>query len=69
MNDNIYKQIKLTGTSSKNIEDAVERALAKAAKTVRNMRWFQVIETRGHITDGKVAQWQIVLEVGFTLDD
>ena len=68
MSDHIYKTIELVGSSTEGIEDAVERALAKASNTVRNMRWFQVTETRGHIEDGKVAHWQICLKVGFTLD-
>lgn len=68
MSDHIYKTIELVGSSTQGIEDAVNQALAKASKTVRNMRWFQVIETRGHIEDGAVAHWQVCLKVGFTLD-
>ena len=69
MTDHVYKSIELTGSSSTTIEDAVQNAIAKAAKTMRNMHWFQVTETRGHITDGKVAHWQVTLEIGFTLED
>ena len=69
MSDHVYKKIELTGTSSSSIEEAVENALAKAAETVRNMRWFEVVETRGSIADGKVDRWQITLKVGFTLED
>lgn len=69
MSDNVYKLIELTGTSRTSIEDAVNGALARAAKTVRNMRWFQVTETRGAIKDGKVDQWQVTLKIGFTLED
>ncbi len=69
MTDHVYKTIDLVGSSPAGIESAVENALAKAAKTVRNMRWFQVTETRGHIEDGKVAHWQVALRVGFRLED
>ena len=69
MSNHVYKTIELTGSSKTSIEDAVTRAIAKAAKTVRNMQWFQVIETRGHIVKGKVAHWQVSLKVGFTLED
>ena len=67
--DHVYKTIELTGSSKSSIEDAVNQAVAKAAKSVRNMQWFQVLETRGHIVDGKVAHWQVSLKVGFTLED
>ncbi len=68
MSDHVYKQIKLTGSSSESIEDAVRNAIGKASATVKNMRWFQVQDTRGHIEDGKVMHWQVTVEVGFTLD-
>ena len=69
MPNNIYKHIELTGTSSTSIEDAVQSAIAKAAKSVRNIRWMQIIETRGHVENGKVVQWQVTLKAGFTLED
>jgi flavin-binding protein dodecin len=69
MSDHVYKLIELTGTSPQGIEAAVENALAKAAKSVRNMRWFEVLETRGHIDKGAIAHWQVTVKVGFTLDD
>ena len=69
MSDHVYKLIELTGSSTTSIEEAVTTALARAAKTVRNMRWFEVTETRGVIKDGKVDHWQVTLKVGFTLDD
>ena len=69
MSDRIYKKIELTGTSPKSLEEAVENAVALAAKTVRNMRWFEVAETRGRIDDGKVAEWQVTLKIGFALED
>ena len=67
MSHHVYKTIELTGSSTSGIEDAVNTAIAKASETVRNMQWFEVIETRGHIHDGKVAHWQVTLKVGFTL--
>ena len=69
MSDHVYKQIELVGSSKNGIEDAVQNALARASKTVRNMRWFEVTETRGHIVDGKVDHWQVSLKIGFTLDE
>lgn len=68
MSDHVYKKIELTGSSPKGIEAAVENAIALAAKTIRNMRWFEVVETRGQIEGGKVAHWQVTVKVGFTLD-
>ncbi len=69
MPDHVYKTIDLVGSSETGIEDAVQKAIARASKTVRNMRWFQVTETRGHIEGGKLAYWQVGLKIGFTLDD
>jgi len=69
MANHVYKSIELTGSSKKGIEDAVSGAIAKASKTLRNVQWFQVVETRGHVVKGKVAHWQVTLKVGFTLDD
>jgi flavin-binding protein dodecin len=68
MSDHVYKKIELVGSSPTSIEDAVQNALARASKTVRNMRWFEVTETRGHIEDGKLAHWQVTVNVGFTLE-
>lgn len=68
MSNHVYKKIELVGSSPDSIEDAVKTAVARAAKTIRNMRWFEVTETRGHIEDGKVAHWQVTIEVGFTLE-
>jgi dodecin len=67
--DHVYKLIELTGSSTAGIEDAVDKALAKAAQTVRNMRWFEVTETRGTIENGSVGHWQVTIKVGFTLED
>lgn len=69
MSGHIYKHIELTGSSPNSIEDAVARAIAKASETVRNIRWFEVLDTRGHVEKGKVAHWQVTLKVGFTLED
>ena len=68
MADHVYKLLELTGSSPLGIEDAVEKAIAKAHLTVRNIHWFTVTETRGHIVDGKIAHWQVTLKVGFTLE-
>jgi dodecin len=57
------------GSSNKGMEDAVEKAVGKAAATVRNLRWFEVLDTRGHIEGGRVAHWQVTLKLGFTLED
>jgi dodecin len=69
MSDHVYKTIELVGSSSRGMEDAVQKAIAKAAATVRNLRWFEVLDTRGHIEEGRVAHWQVTLKVGFTLDE
>ena len=68
MSDHIYKKIELVGSSPNGFEEAVHNALAHAKKTVRNMRWFEVTETRGYIEDGDVAHWQVTLKIGFTLE-
>ncbi len=68
MADHIYKKIELVGSSPKGIEEAVENAISRAEKTVRNMRWFEVVETRGFLEEGKIAHWQVTLKVGFTLE-
>ena len=69
MSDHVYKKIELVGSSPNSIEEAVANALARAQKTIRNMRWFEVVETRGHIEDGKINHWQVTVKVGFTLDN
>ncbi len=68
MSHHVYKSIELTGSSTTSIQDAIENAVSRAAQTVRNMRWFEVVDTRGHIEDGKVAHWQVTIKVGFTLE-
>ena len=69
MSDNVYKSIELTGSSETSQEDAVRKAVAEAAKTVKHMRWFQVIDTRGHIENDEIAHWQVTVKIGFTLGD
>lgn len=69
MSEHVYKVIELTGSSKTGIEDAIQNAVSRASKTVRNMRWFEVIETRGYIENGNVAYWQVTIKLGFTLDD
>jgi len=69
MPNHIYKKVELTGSSTTGIEDAVSNALAKAAASIRNMHWFEVVETRGHIEGDKIAHWQVTIKVGFTLED
>ncbi len=64
----VYKTIELVGSSKKSVEDAVEQALGRASKTVRNMRWFQIVETRGTVEGNGVGYWQVTLRVGFTLE-
>ncbi|MEM0965218.1 MAG: dodecin [Verrucomicrobiota bacterium] len=66
--DHIYKKIEITGSSPNSPQEAIENAVAKAAQSVRNMRWFEVVETRGHIDDQKIAHWQVTIKIGFTLD-
>jgi len=68
MSDHVYKSLELTGSSTVGIEDAVNKAIAKASETVRNIQWFNVVETRGHVVNGKVAHWQVTVKVGFTLE-
>ena len=69
MSNHIYKKIELVGSSPNSIEEAVRNAVAKASQSVRNLRWFEVVETRGQIEDGGIAHWQVTIKVGFTLED
>ena len=69
MSNHVYKYIELTGSSTESIEDAISTAIAKASTSVRNIQWFEVIQTRGHIENGKVAHWQVTIKLGFTLED
>ena len=69
MSSHVYKMLELTGSSPTSIDDAIKGAVEKASKTMRNMQWFQVCDTRGHIVDGKVAHWQVTIKIGFTLEE
>jgi len=69
MPDHIYKHIELTGSSKNSIEEAIQNAVAKANETVKNMRWFQMTDFRGHIDNGNVSHWQVTVKIGFTLED
>ena len=68
MSEHVYKIIELAGSSESSMEDAIKNAVARASKTVRNMRWFEVTDTRGHIEGERIAHWQVTLKIGFTLD-
>ncbi|HEY3634495.1 MAG TPA: dodecin [Caldimonas sp.] len=68
MSNHVYKLLELTGSSTTSIEDAVSGAIAKAHETIRNIHWFELTETRGHVVDGKIAHWQVTLRLGFTLE-
>jgi flavin-binding protein dodecin len=68
MKDPVYKLIELTGTSTTSIEDAVDKAIQRAHRTIKNLRWFQVVETRGKIDKGKVDHWQVTMKVGFSVE-
>lgn len=69
MSDHVYKRVEIAGSSETSIEDAIEKAVARASKTLDLLEWFEVVETRGAILDGKVAQYQVVLKVGFRMKD
>ena len=68
MKNHVFKLIELTGTSTSSIEDAVARAVQRAHKTIKNLCWFQVVETRGNINKGKVDHWQVTIKVGFSVE-
>ena len=69
MGDHVYKVVELVGSSSKSIEDAIENAIGRAGKTLSNLDWFEVVDTRGHIDGGKVGHYQVTVKVGFRLKD
>ena len=68
MTDHVYKLVEIVGSSASGTDDAIRNAIATAAKTLRKIDWFEVIETRGHVDDGKVAHYQVTLKVGFRLE-
>ena len=69
MSDHSYRVIEVVGSSSSSIEDAIKGAIADAAKTLRHIGWFQVVETRGHVENGAVKHFQVTLKIGFTLEE
>jgi flavin-binding protein dodecin len=69
MSNHIYKKIELVGSSPNSMEEAVQNAVAKAAQSLRNLRWFEVVETRGQIENDRIAHWQVTVKIGFTLED
>ena len=66
--DHVYRVIEIVGTSEESIDDAIRHAVARAEKTLRNLRWFEVVRTSGHIVDGTVRHYQVTLKVGFTME-
>jgi flavin-binding protein dodecin len=68
MSSHTYKKIELVGSSPKSIEDAVQNAVAMAATTEKNLRWLEVVETRAHLENGKIAHWQVTVKIGTTLE-
>lgn len=69
MSAHTYKIIELVGSSPVGTDDAIRNAIAKAALTVKHMDWFEVVETRGHLVDGKVAHFQVTIKIGFRIED
>ncbi len=69
MEEHVYKVIELAGSSEVSIEDAIQTAITRASQTLKHLRWFEVVQTRGHIEDGKIRHYQVILKVGFTLED
>jgi flavin-binding protein dodecin len=69
MTDHVYKSVEITGSSSDGVKEAIDRAIAKASETLRNVDWFEVADIRGHVEDGKVAHYQVTLKIGFRLED
>jgi dodecin len=69
MEDHVYKIIEIAGSSEKSIEDAIQNAISRASRTLQHLRWFEVNQTRGYIDMGRVQHYQVVLKIGFTLED
>ena len=67
--EHVYKLVEIVGSSATSTDDAIRNAIERASKSVRHMDWFEVVETRGHIQDGKVAHFQVTLKIGFRLED
>jgi flavin-binding protein dodecin len=69
MSEHVYKLVELAGSSTKSTDDAIQNAISRASKTLEHMDWFEVLETRGHIENGRIAHWQVTVKVGFRLND
>jgi dodecin len=69
MQDHVYKVIEIVGSSETSIEDAIQNAISRASKTLKHLRWFEVVQTRGHLEEGKVHHYQVTLKIGFTLEE
>jgi flavin-binding protein dodecin len=69
MTDHVYKSVEVTGSSTEGVKEAIDRAIAKASETLRNLDWFEVMDIRGHIAEGSVAHYQVTLKIGFRLED
>lgn len=69
MTDHVYKSVELTGSSKTSCDDAIRNALRRASRTIRNIKWFEVLETRGQVENGDVAHWQVTIKAGFTLEE
>jgi flavin-binding protein dodecin len=68
MSDHVYKSVEITGSSTEGVQQAIDNAVAKAAQTLRHLEWFEVVSSRGHIEDGRIAHYQVTLKIGFRLE-
>ena len=68
MSDHVYKVVEIVGSSSKDTDDAIQNAIGRASKTLKNLDWFEVVETRGHLANGKIGHYQVTLKIGFRLE-
>jgi dodecin len=69
MPDHVYRIIEVAGSSENSIEEAIQNAVGRASRTLRQVGWFEVVQTRGHVENGKIGHYQVILKVGFTLED
>lgn len=68
MTEHTYKVVELVGSSARGTDQAIQNAINRASKTLRNLDWFEVVETRGHLVEGKVAHWQVKIKLGFRME-
>jgi len=68
MSDHVYRVIEIVGSSTQGVDDAIKAAIARASETLHGLRWFELVQTRGHIEDGSVQHFQVTLKVGFAVD-